>query len=230
MNGNQFFQRFTAFVAVGSFFTAFASNVLQGVPIHFRPDIMTNPTLILTVGATGANLLRWGLVLDIFGYYLPLLPIVLFFHQWLRLKSPAWTRFYTSCGLGYILIGASGAVILAAIQLPLITAYRQASAEQRYVLETITRIIWSLVYGGMWNILGEFLVGVWFLGIGLLSGERRLIGRVSLIVGSSALLDFLGVILGVDAVALSGLFIFLLLAPIWMLWFGIDLLRKPVQT
>jgi hypothetical protein len=36
-------------------------------------------------------------------------------------------------------------------------------------------------------------------------------------------------ILGIDAIALPGLSVFLLLAPIWTLWFGIDLLRKPVQ-
>lgn len=230
MNENRSFQRFAAITAILSFFTALASNILQGIPVHFSPDIMSNPTLILSVGPAGANLLRWGLILDVFGYYLPLLPVVLLVQHWYRSKDPAWVRFYTTCALGYILIGATGAAVLAAIQIPLIHAYGSAQAEQRYVLESIIRIIWNMVYGGMWNILGEALAGIWFLGIGLLlRGERRLTGIVSIIVGIAAFLDALGVILAFEPLALMGLAVFLLLAPVWALWFGIDLLRNPAE-
>src|ERR1051325_3759216 len=168
MNDYSSFQRFTAIIAIASFFTAFTSNVLQGIPIHFNPDIMSDPTLILSVGMNGANLLRWGLILDMLGYYLPLLPVALFIQYWQNAKHPNWARFYTTCGLGYILIGATGAAVLAAIQVPLINNYAQASAGQREVVESITRMIWNMVYGGIWNILGELLVGIWFLGVGLL--------------------------------------------------------------
>jgi hypothetical protein len=117
------------------------------------------------------------------------------------------------------------------VQPPLINAYAQASVEQRAVLETIFRAIWSIVYGGMWNILGELLVGIWFFGSGwLLRSERRFFGIVSMIVGISALVDSLGNILGFESLALVGLSIYIILAPIWALWFGIDLLRKPVQV
>ena len=51
----------------------------------------------------------------------------------------------------------------------------------------------------------------------------------SIILGISALLDSLGFILGIEAVALLGVAIYVLLAPFWTLWLGIDLLRKPVQ-
>lgn len=223
------FQRFAAVTAIISFFTALTSNVLQGIPVHFSPDVMSNPTLILSVGAGGANLLRWGMILDIFGYYLPFLPLALFIQHWFTSKDSLWVRFYTTCGLGYIFIGATGAALLAAIQVPLVNAYGQAAGEQRYVLETVTRIVWNMVYGGMWNILGEFLVGIWFLGIGLLlRSERHLLGIIGIIIGISALLDSLGMILGIEVLALSGLSVFLLLTPIWALWLGIDLFRKPV--
>lgn len=225
------FERFAAVTAIISFFTALISNVLQGIPVHFSPEVMNNPTLILSVGATGANLLRWGLILDMLGYYLPLLPIALFLQNWFRSKGPLWVRFYTTCGLGYILIGATGAVVLASIQVPLISAYQQAAAEQRVALETITRIVWDIVYIGLWNILGELLVGIWFLGIGFfLRSERGIIGIVSIVISISAFLDSLGMILGVETLALAGLSVYLLLAPIWALWLGIDLLRKPVQV
>ncbi len=230
MNDNYSFQQFAAITAVVSFFTAMASNVLQGIPVNFNPNVTANPVLFLSVGTHGANLLRWGLILDMLGYYLLLLPLALFIHYWSKAKNPIWVNFYTTCGLGYILIGATGAVTLAVVQPPLINAYAQGSVEQRTFLETIFGTIWNIVYGGMWNILGELLAGVWFLGIGLLlRSERRIIGIIGMIVGASALIDSLGNIVGMESLALVGLSVFIILAPIWMLWFGIDLLRKRVQ-
>jgi hypothetical protein len=230
MNGSYSFQRFTAVTAIVSFFTAVASDVLQAIPVNFSSDLPINPALFLSVGPDGAALLRWGLILDMLGYYLPLLPIALFIQHWLKSKSPIWVRFYTTCGVGYILIGATGAVTLAVVQPPLINAYAQASVEQRPVLEIIFGAIWNIVYAGMWNILGELLVGIWFLGIGLLlRSERRVLSIIAMIVGISALVDSLGNIVGMESLALVGLSIYIILVPIWMLWFGIDLLRKPVQ-
>ena len=98
------------------------------------------------------------------------------------------------------------------------------------MLETGFNTIWNMVYGGMWNILGGLLAGIWFLGVGLLlRSERRLFSFVTIILGISALLDSLGMILGIEVLALLGLSIYIILAPIWALWLGIDLLRKPVQ-
>lgn len=230
MNDHRSFQRFAALAAIISFPLTIGSIVLSGMALDFNMDAATNPALLLSVGADGANLSRWGMILDMLGYYLPLLPVALFLWRWLGSRDPDWVLFYTSCGLGYILIGAIGAVILAAVHPPLINAYAQASVEQRPALETVFSAVWNMVYGGMWNILGELLAGTWFLGIGLLlRSERRLFSIFSIILGSSALLDSLGMILGIEAIALLGVSIFVFLAPVWTLWIGIDLLRKPVQ-
>jgi Domain of unknown function (DUF4386) len=229
MSDHPSFQRFAAVSAIVSFLLAVASNVLQGIAVNFNSEVFTNPALMLSIGANGASLMRWGLILDMLGYYLPLLPVALFLQRWCGSRSPTWVRFYTICGSGYILIGAVGAATLAAVHPPLITAYAQASAGQRAALETVFITLWNMVYGGLWNILGELLAGIWFLGIGLqLRSERRIFGVVSIILGISALLDSLGMILSVGAVASLGLYIYLALAPIWALWLGIDLLRKPV--
>ena len=230
MNSHQSFQRFAALAAIISFPLTLGSIVLSGMAIDFNMEAATNPALLLSVGADGANLSRWGMILDMLGYYLPLLPVALFLWRWLRSRNPDWVLFYTSCGLGFILIGAIGAVILAAVHPPLINAYAQASVEQRPALETVFSAVWNMVYGGMWNILGELLAGTWFLGIGLLlRSERRLFSIVTMILGISALLDSLGMILNFEGLALLGLSIYVVLAPIWALWLGIDLLRKPVQ-
>jgi hypothetical protein len=87
-----------------------------------------------------------------------------------------------------------------------------------------------MVFGGIWNILEALLVAVWFLGIGwLLRTERRIFSIVSIILGTSALLDSLGMILNIEVIFLLGVSIYVLLAPLWALWLGIDLLRKPVK-
>ena len=230
MNDHQSFQRFAARAAIISFPLALGSIVLSGIAMDFNMETSTNPALLLSVGADRANLLRWGMILDMFSYYLPLLPVALFLLHWLNPKSPNWVRFYTFCGVGYILIGAIGATILAATYPPLIRAYGQASASQQVVLETIFGTITDLVYGGLWNILEVLLAGIWFIGIGLLlRSERRLFSVVSIILGISALLDSFGNMFSVETLASLGLNIYLVLAPIWTLWLGIDLLRKPVQ-
>ena len=230
MSDHHSFQRFAAVTAIVSFPLTLASVVLSGIAQNFSPDMTANPALMLSIGASGTNLLRWGMILDMLGYYLPLLPVALFLQHWLRPRSPNWVRFFTICGLGYIFIGAIGAATLAAVQPPLINLYAQASVDQRYVLETIFSTIWNMVFGGIWNILDALLVGVWFLGIGwLLRTERRIFSIVSIILGTSALLDSLGMILNIEVIFLLGVSIYVLLAPLWVLWLGIDLLRKPVE-
>ena len=231
MNRNDSFQRFAAIMAIVSFFFAIASDILQGIPVHFSSEVATNPAMFLAVGTAGASLLRSGLLLDMLGYYLPLFPLALFLQHWLKTKNPTWVRFYTACGVGYILIGATGAVTLAVMQPPLINAYAQASVDQRAILETIFGTIWNIVYGGLWNILGELLIGIWFLGIGsLLRREMRLPGMAGMLIGLAALLDSLGTMLGLEGLAFLGLSLYIILAPIWALWIGIELLRKPVQV
>jgi hypothetical protein len=224
------FQRFAAIVAIVSFLAAMASNVLQAIPVHFNTQFPIDPMMFLSAGNPGGNLLRAGLILDMLGYYLPFLPIALFLQYWLRPKSPLWVRFFTACGIGYIFIGAVGAVTMAVIQPPLIQAYAQVPDSGRYALELLFGTIWNIIYAGLWNILAVLLVGIWFTGMGLLlRSERSGPAILALIVGFSALADSAGNMLGFKGLAMVGLILFLLLAPIWMLWFGIDLLRKPVE-
>ena len=96
MNDHQSFQRFAALAAIISFPLTLGSMILPGIAVNFSPDVATNPALWLEVGADGANLSRWGMILDMLGYYLPLLPVALFLWRWLGPRDPDWVLFYTS--------------------------------------------------------------------------------------------------------------------------------------
>ena len=105
LSDHQSFQRFAAVTAIVSFLLLAVGGIaLRPLSTDFGPEVFTDPVLMLSVGADGANLLRWGMILDMFGYYLLLLPVALFLWRWFEASNPNWIRFYTFCGLGYILI------------------------------------------------------------------------------------------------------------------------------
>jgi hypothetical protein len=58
---------------------------------------------------------------------------------------------------------------------------------------------------------------------------------VTITLGASCLVDFLGTVLQIDALAFSGLLLYLFQAPGWAFWTGILLLRgdapfAPIKT
>jgi len=225
MNNEASFQRLAAITSLLATLLAVGSILVQAVVLGVTTDPFAHPNSILASRANGAALFRWGLILDLFGYYLLLAPLALLLWSKLKLKDMHLITLFTFCGLAYILIGALGATILAAISPPLIEAYSQANALQRQVDEVIFSSFLNAVYVGLWNLLESSLGGIWWLGIGLfLRREQPALGIFTIVLGSFALLDALGRILNVQLIYTVGLAGVLLLIPIWTLWCGIDLL------
>ncbi len=230
MNSERSFQRLAGVMAIISAPLAFGSLVLSLAPVDFNVEVFSDMALFISVGASGANLLRWAWVLDILGYYLLLAPVAFILWHWLKPRGPTRVGFYTFCGLAYMLIGAIGAAILAAVWPPLINAYAGSSGQQREILEAVFSTITDLVYGGLWGLLAGIPAGVWWLGIGLfLRRERRILGVVAVILGIANFIAATGAILNLENLAMPGLFVYLFLAPIWALWLGIDILRRPPE-
>jgi hypothetical protein len=227
MNNDASFQRLAAITSILATLLALGSIGFQAVILGVTTDPFTNPTAILGIGANGANLFRWGLILDIFGYYLLLAPLALLLWGRLKPKDMNLITLYTLCGLAYMLIGAIGATTLAAISPALIEGYGQASGQQRQVYEVVFSGFINAVYLGLWNQLESSLGGIWWLGIGFfLRREQPALGFFTSVLGIFALLDALGRILNIQIIYTVGLAGILLLIPIWSLWFGIDLLRS----
>jgi len=225
MNNDASFQRLAAVTSILAMLLACGSIGLQAVVLGMNTDPFSNPTSLLGSGANGATLFRWGMILDMFGYYLLLAPLALLLWSRLQPKGMNLITLYTFCGLAYILIGAVGAATLAAISPPLIEGYGQASVQQRQMDEVVFSGFLNVVYVGLWNLLESSLGGIWWVGIGLLlRREQPALGLFTTALGIFALLDALGRILNIQLIYTVGLAGVLLLIPIWSLWFGIDLL------
>lgn len=209
-------------IVIGNVITLFASTRNQA------SNFFNDPGLLLSIGASGANLFHWSMVLDLFGY-LAFAPIALFCWFWLKSRNEYMMLFYTVCGLGYSLAGSAGAAILAAIVPKLVSEYALASAAQQESLRSLVDTFYRAVAYGVWNPLEVLFVSVWFLGIGsLLRRERPGLGIFALIISAFAILDPVGWILNNSLIFnIGGIGTALIL--IWSLWFGIDLLRGPLR-
>ena len=228
MENTDGFRRFVGITAILAGLLAIASAIFGAAALGTNVGVGTDAEYLLQVGASGADLLRWSLLLDVFGYYLLLGPLAIYLRYSLKGASLPWISLFTACGLAYILIGAIGATILAAVLPPLIEAYGSASGATREATGVVMIAFANAVYQGLWNPLEMVLGGVWWLGSGTLIWRTRpASGLITLMVGAAAWLDALGAIFELDTLFLIGLSAVLLLIPLWALWFGIDLLRRP---
>lgn len=229
MHTERSFQRGAAIAAMLSAPFAFGNTITMLMATHFDVDATTNPLAILESGAQAASLWRWSMLLDMLGYYLLIVPVVLVLRHWLAQRNPRWAELFGLCLLWYSLIGAIGAAIHAAVLPPLIRSYAEAGVAQQDSIRTVFLAVHDLVLMGLWNLLEVLLAGVGWVGMGvLLMRERRVLGGVTVLLGLASLVDSLGVISTIEALATSGLMVYLFLAPVWALWLGLDLVRRPV--
>jgi hypothetical protein len=112
MNNDVSFQRLAAITSLIATLLACGSIGFQAVVLNITVDPLSNPGSILEIGANGATLFRWGMILDIFGYYLLLAPLALLLWSRLQPKGMNLITLFTFCGLAfmdhkYLLIGVA---------------------------------------------------------------------------------------------------------------------------
>jgi hypothetical protein len=219
------FARVAAIAAIVSAPLAAGNLAAMLATVHFDISGMTNPLVLLHAGRAAAPLWRWSMVLDIFGYYLLIVPLVLLLRTSLRYRSRGWPDLFSFCLLGYCLIGAIGGALLATALPTLIRQYAAIPAH-RVALQTVFTGYTDGIYRGLWNLLEELLAGVGWVGFGVaLRLRHRRLGLVSIILGTACLVDSAGTALSIDAIASVGLTAYLVLAPVWACWLGAGLLR-----
>lgn len=205
---------------------AFISYISVAAAVNFNFEFFSDATLIFSTQGVSSSLLRWSMITDIFGYYLLLLPSLFLIHEWMKTKT-AWAAVFTTCGGIYIIAGAAGAAILGSAWPSLLDKYPSASPEQQEIIRQNFETLSLAVVDGLWNLLDALAFGVWFIAIGfLLIKHHAFLGWFTLFTGLCSALDFTGNIFGMKALADAALNLYLVLAPLWAIVFGIALLRN----
>ena len=103
MMDDRSFQRVAAIAAVVSLPLAAGNLIAMLATVHFNLNGMTDPLVLLHAGKGAAPLWRWSMILDIFGYYLAIVPLILLLRSSLREQSPNWVDLFALCLFGLLL-------------------------------------------------------------------------------------------------------------------------------
>ncbi|MDP8904452.1 MAG: hypothetical protein M3N29_03915 [Chloroflexota bacterium] len=129
--------------------------------------------------AGAVELLRWGTLLDR-GGYLAFGVVVIYVGDRLRGSNEVAVATTTASGLGGVVVGGTGAAVLATVGPALLTDFSAAtgsSAEAaRVALETVGRA----VAAGAWGIVTFGLFGGWLIGVGWLLRRQGAFAWVAL--------------------------------------------------
>lgn len=227
MNDQTLFKRISAISAVLAAPVTLASTVVLLLAVEFNVEFMSNPAGLITIGATASETFRWGSVLELGAPTLLLVPAALYLWYWLKPRAPELVTLYTVFGLSSLLLAAVGALLRATLYPPLMTAYSQASENQRDVLMVIFQGITDFNFEGLWALELVFW-GIWWLGIGLvLRGERRGLGIATVLLGIAFLGAGVGWLLGGGPLARLEIAFFLV--PFWVVWLGVVIWRRTGQ-
>jgi hypothetical protein len=218
-------KRTIAIVAIISGLLALACLLMGLFATRFDAEAFANPIKLLDMPSVDVNQVRWFMLLDMFGYYLLLLPVIFYTHSLLQEKT-AWASFLTSLGFGYVLIGAIGAAMLAVVWPALIIDHRTASAALQEIYKADFMLTTNLVVKGVWNYLEVLLAGTWWLGVGISLIQSRGLKITTLILGASCLMDGIGELLQLPTIAEIGLNIYLVLGIVWPIWVGVAILKR----
>lgn len=227
MKNETTFRKNAGLLAIISCPLALLSLMLIFAAFNWDFELAFDPVRAIAFQPDPSDSLRWGWILDIFGYYLPIVPLILVLHSWLSPGSELSSQLYTISGLGYVLIGATGAAMLAGATVPLYESYATGDAVQQAIATQVYANLSNEVASGIWNIFIMTLAAVWFLGTGfLLRPKQRWLGVFTISLGIACILDVLGYILQNEALSMTGLNYYLFLAPVWAAWTGWVIWRK----
>lgn len=225
MNDQTTFRQIAAISSIAAALLVLVATIVLSMAVDFNFEFLSNPVDLISaeldIGAAG--LFRWGSILEMFGYFLLLIPATLYLWFWLRPRSTRLVTLYTVLGLSSILLGVIGAAVRAGFWPPMMIAYSNAAEAQRAMLEIVFRSVTNFTFESLYA-LDSILAGLWWLGIGLvLRRERRNLGIATVILGIAIHGAGLGWLLRVDPLARLELFYFL--EPFWAIWLGVIIWR-----
>ena len=134
----------------------------------FASGLSVEPSKLLASGPTGASLIRWGSLIDMFGY-LCIAPVAVYLRD--RYASARYIDLFAASGLAVVVIGSIGAASMATAAPPLIYDYAAASVTQQQALLPGFATLYRAVVLGLWQTLETIPATIWLLGTA--SAARR---------------------------------------------------------
>jgi hypothetical protein len=225
MNSSERFRRLVGVLTLLAIPFSLGSAVLLMVAAGGDNRLLLNGSLV-GIGVRGAAFFRWGMILDVLGYYLLLAPLALYLRERYKGQGGPFITLYTLCGLAYVLIGAIGAIILAAVGPDLMRQYALAQEPQRLTLQVVFDSFYRAVYNGLWNPLEIMLEGIWLVGMGaFVRAQRRPLGWLTIGIGCLGLIQATGSVFDLQIVFQIGFAGLVILPLVWLPWWGIILLK-----
>ena len=219
-------RKIVGFVTLISGVIGLVSYVLVLMAVNFNFEFFNDPSQIFQTEGKSSLLLKWSMITDLFGYYLLLVPVLFFIHNWMEMKT-TWSPVFTFCGAAYIFAGALGASILGASWPMLIDKFSLATSVQQDMVKLSFENLSWMVGDGIWNIFDACMFGVWFIAVGVLvKRENKTWGWFTISIGTLSALDFIGNIFNIKIIADTALNLYLVLAPIWAILAGIAIRRN----
>ncbi|HVS04721.1 MAG TPA: hypothetical protein VHK65_00955 [Candidatus Dormibacteraeota bacterium] len=137
------------------------AGLMYSAAAGFSNGLSVDPSKLLASGLTGATLIHWGSLIDMFGYVC-LAPVVLYLRD--RYASAKYVDLFAAAGLAVVVIGSIGAASMATAAPAMISDYVAASAAQKQVIVPAFATLYRVVVLGMWQTLETIPAAVWLLG------------------------------------------------------------------
>ena len=217
-------RRLAAIAAILSLPFAYMTQGLFSLGTGGDPTAFFDPERLLTGSASQIQMLYFGYWVDILGYYLIFIPVLIYAWKALRSINENLTDIAFLCGFVYCLLGAFGAATQAAVLQNLYLLHSSGNPIQQEAAQAA----WSATVSGQWRglwILEASLAAVWFGGMSALLGAIKLRG-LGLMAGCIAALWgllFITWLAGLHELSDLFLVIVVLISPIWAAWLGFKL-------
>ncbi|MFM0557283.1 hypothetical protein P0D69_40980 [Paraburkholderia sediminicola] len=223
--------RFTASCAIIGGILGYANVALSLMVTGSDTDMALHGATMLALPTETRDLFRWSMLADMFGFYLPVLFIGGYFLHVFREEVGALGNMMAlAIGL-YVAVGVSGAVIQLGILHPLAHLYAGGDDGTRAAAAAAWTTVATATQNGLWWCEGPLVL---FFAPIIANHLKKAGWRGSIllkIVGwVFGLLFLFGFFPELDALTAASELVVVLVLPLWMMWFGWQLLRRSGKS